>query len=323
MLFFKHFPKQINISLVMIMVLSGCSFSEDETHALLREARTFESMGQFKEAEEAFKKISILKDKEPTPLKLAVLMNMANFYLRTAEFKKAINISDDALKLCDKVYGPNDPLKTSILFEQASAYEGLKNNKKAVSIYHALLDFADPRPDAMPMRNLLPLAKLGDIAVKQNDLDAGSAYYERALRLTVLPIRTWRSLNYRLAICSAALGHNLLAESYFKNSLPAGPRDPGPVELFDLYIKLLRQQYRYGSAILVLEQKENWEIRRKEYRNWLASRVSTISRFNLLDKYTEKDFFDFTSIPISCKKQRVNVNIRQKNPRQKNRNAFN
>jgi tetratricopeptide (TPR) repeat protein len=310
--FLKYFSQRIHISLVVIIVLSGCSISEDRTHALLRNARVFESIGKLKEAEGAFKEISILKDKKPTPLKLAVLMDMTNFYLRTAEFEKALNVSDEALRVCDEVYGPSDPLMTSILFEQASACEGLKNYQKAISMFHSLLNFADCRPNAAAIRNLLPLAKLGDIAIKQNNLDEGIAYYQTALTLPTLPLRPWKSLNYRLAISYAALGNNSAAESHFKASLPDEPRAPGPVELFDLYMKLLRQQYRYGSAILVLEQKENWEIRHKEYQNWLASRVSTISRFNLLDKYTEKDFFDFTSIPISCKKQRVNVNIRQK-----------
>ncbi len=273
--------------------MQGCTVSEDSTHTLLREARDLECLGDFKQAEETLKNIPVLDDKESSPLQLAALMNMGTFYLRIKDYSKAIIICDKALRACNEVYGPNDELKASILFMQASAYEGLKDYDKAKSIYNSLLLLAQQHPQAKEIRSLLPLVRLGDIEFRKNNYQQALKLYYKASMITLLPYPLYRILNYRLAVCSVALGRTSGSESYFKNSLPLEHRAAGPAELFDQYAQLLKKNYKYGSAARVLNQKADWEYRRQKYLGWLSTRVAAPLRFNLLDKCTEKDFLDY------------------------------
>ena len=220
-------------------------------------------------------------------------MHMAEFYLRRKYYSQTIVICNRAIKACAEVYGANKALEASILFMLACAYEGLKEYDKATLIYNSLLVFAEKQPGAEKMRSLLPLLKLGDIAVKQNNLSQALRLYKKAYTGNWLPYPIYRVLSYRLAICSMALRHNVEAESFFKSSLPTGPQEAGPAQLFDMSAQLLKNDYKYGGAELVLNQKAEWTLRHQEYLEWLAQRVSANSRFNLLNKITERDFFDF------------------------------
>lgn len=306
MLFSKYFSIQLKISLIAIMSMQGCSMSEDSTHLLLREARNLESLGDFKKAEGTFKKIPVLDDKKSSPLQLAILMNMARFYLRINDYSKVIIICDKASRACDEVYGPNDELKASILFIQACAYEGLKDYDKAKSIYKSLLLFAQQHQRAKEMRSLLPLIKLGDIEFRKNNFQQALKLYYKASVITLLPNPLYRILNYRLAVCSIALGRISGAEFYFGNSLPLEYRAAGPPELFDQFAQLLKRNYKYGGAGRLFNQKADWESQRKEYLDWLYPRVKVPLRFNLLDKCTEKDFLNYME---NANKSRVFDNL--------------
>ncbi len=275
------------------MTLQACSLSEDATHTLLRKACELEFSGDVKKAEETFRQIPVLADKKFTPLQLAVLTNMARFYLRTKNYPKAIITCDKALKICDEVYSANDQLKASILFTQASAYEGLTDYNKAKSIYNSLVIFAQQNNATKEMRSLLPLLKLGDLEFKQNNFEQAFRLYHRASLSTLLPYPIYRIINYRMAFCSLALGHYSLAETEFKNSLPTNHREPGPAELFDVYAELLKKNQKYGSAGMVLNQKADWQMKRQAYLNWLRPRTVESFPFDLMDKCTEKDFLDY------------------------------
>jgi tetratricopeptide (TPR) repeat protein len=293
MLFSKHFSVPVLTLITTIISLAGCAVSEDSTHNLLREARNLEFSGEFKKAEEAFKKIPVLNNRESSPLQLAALIDMAAFYLRTKDYAKAIITCDKALRVCDDVYGPNDGLRASILFIQASAYEDLKDYDKATSIYNSLILFAQRSPQTKEMRSMLPLVRLGDIQFKKNNFQRALKLYYKASVITLLPDPLYRIINYRLGVCSVALGRTSGSESYFKNSLPVHYWEAGPAELFDTYARLLKKNYKYGGAGLVLAQRADWVIKRKEYLDWLYARAAVPSQFNLLDKSTEKDFLDY------------------------------
>jgi len=290
--FIKHFSVQLTILTLAIIGLQGCSMAEDSTHNLLREARDLESLGNFKAAEDTFKKIPILNDKKSSLLKLAVLMDMSKFYLRVEDYTKAIIVCEQALKVCDEVYGPTDQLRTSILFTNACAYEGLKDDDKAKSIYTSLFLSAQQLHQAKEMRSLLPLVKLGDIEFRKNNFEQAFKLYYKASTITLLPSPLYRILDYRLAICSIALGRTAGAERYFKDSLPPDFRSSAPPELFDRYGQLLRKNYRFGSMGLLVKQKADWESQRKEYLDWLYQHAKAPLRFNQLDKCTNKDFSD-------------------------------
>lgn len=298
------FPKQFStllIFIVAIISLQDCTVSEDSTHTLLREARDLEYSGSFKKAEETFKSIPILNNKEASPLRLAILMDMGTFYLRIKEYAKAIIICDKALKVCDDVYDPNDALKISILFMQASAYEELSDYDKAKSIYNSLLLSAEHDPQAKEMRILLPLVRLGDMEFKKNNYQQALKLYYKASTMTLLPDPFYRILNYRMGVCSVALGRTAGSEGYFKSSLPVDYWEAGLTELFDAYGQLLKRNYKYNSATRLLSQKAVWQYRRQKYLDWLSARVAAPLRFNLLDKCTEKDFLDFTDAAKTSK----------------------
>ncbi len=65
MLFSKHRSIQIHILSLLIVALAGCSFSEDSTHVLLREARTFEVMAILKKRKTLLKKLLFQMCKNP------------------------------------------------------------------------------------------------------------------------------------------------------------------------------------------------------------------------------------------------------------------
>ncbi len=229
-------------------------------------------------------------------LKLAVLLDMAGFYLRTKNYAETISICDRAIKVCEDVYGSHDRLRDTILFMLASSYEGLKDYDRSISIYNSLLRSDEQNTPVNKMRNILPLIKLGDIAFKQNNEKKALKLYHEAYALPSFPDPLYRIINYRMAIACVALGRTSEAESYFKKSLPQGSYAAGPPQLFNAYISLLKKNDKYGSAGLVFRQKEDWQVRHKEYLNWLSLRVPDSADFDASNKHTEKDFLDFLNL---------------------------
>lgn len=284
----------ITIGIAFIISLHGCSLTENAIDRQLQEANEYEFAGKLSKAEEIYKSMPVLQETKASPMQLVALTNMGKFYLRIKNYKETISICKKAIRVDTLIYGDYDGLKSPLLFMLGLAHEGLKEYEQATIIYRNLLSNKGLSSVANDMKFLLPLIRLGDIEFKQKKYLSALKYYLKAYSISPLPIEIYRNLSYRIAFCSANLKYYHLAEKHFKNSLPSRASQVGPSDLFTRYIALLKQCEKYGTASLACEDKIKWDLRNKEYRNWLFPRVSNNSRFNLVDKYAMEDYFDFT-----------------------------
>jgi tetratricopeptide (TPR) repeat protein len=291
--FFKDVHLTSSLLAIVIILLQSCSLAEDSTDRLLRKARDLECLGRLKEAEGVYEQLSCFTFKDEDPMQLVFLMNQARFYLRIKNYSKTILICQKATKACQSSYGANDTLNASILFVLASAYAGLKEYDKASLNYKAIMAFIPKSRCSSNVVELLPLIKLGDIEFSQNNLQQALKLYKEAYAAggATSTDMISRLLNYRMALCSMALGQNREAELYFKNSLPILSTNAAPKDIIDKYALFLAKCGKPDSASLATKESNIWRAKNKEYVDWQYARCTPSSRCIWMDKYTEQDYY--------------------------------
>ncbi len=303
----KHTYFNLYLPVLVIILLQSCSLTEDPGDSLLRKARYLQTEGHFKQAEEVYDKLSMLSFKEKDPLQLSILLNQARFYLKTKKFNKTIATCDKATQICQAIYGANDSLNRSILFILASAYAGLGEYDKALLNYKSIQKSASKSLCSKDVVELLPLIKSGDLEFKRNNLPAAFQYYLKALSIGA-PDSTEmiaRLINYRLALCSMALGNKCSAEIFFRNSLPHAFDHAAPRDIIDKYAQFVKQCGKQGSIAPALEESKLWQAKHKEYVDWQYARCNPSSRCVLMDKYTEQDYYLIDGIKDSLAKDNL------------------
>lgn len=279
----------------ILTTLPACSIQEDPLHLQSRKAEILNHEGNFRKAQKIYEKISgsPIKGNE---LKLAVYLNISEFYLQNEKYAEVIDICNTALSVLDDirdVFDPNNEFKSSFLFLEANAYEELGEYSKAEEIYKSMIADAEKVYNGTAMRKMLPLIKLGDIAIAKNDFKTAIEFYREAFYSTLLPNPLYRILNYRIAVCCVALGRTSEAENYFKNSLPLQNRAPGPAQLFDSYQGILKTNKKYGGLWLLKTQRTEWQKGHQHFLEWLSPRTANPAELDVLNDYTEKDFSKF------------------------------
>lgn len=205
--------------IIFAILLQGCSTRDDQTNVLLQQADNLEAQEQFAQASEIYEKAYSL-NKDASPMQLYILLNDARICLQAKNYNKAIENCQKGLDICQSVYGSKDMLSASFLFVLASAYDGLKENDKAVNTYKTIMTMT---PLSRCRRNvvvMMPLIKMGDIEFKRNNLQKALYCYQSADEVSASTDTIQRLISYRQALCSAALFHNKEAEFYFKKALP-------------------------------------------------------------------------------------------------------
>jgi len=280
---------QYGYFILLVLLMQGCSITEDPRDKLLRTAIDLEYEKKFAEAEKVYKKVETVNT-GPDLMQLSILLNEARFYLRTKNYAQAIAISKKGLQICPMVCGTTDMLNCSFLFVLASAYDNLEDYDNAIATYKQIIAFGPYSPCSKDLVTLLPVIKLGDIEFKEGHQQNALMYYKEAYELGKLSDAMMRVISYRLALCNISLKRYSAADSQFNIALPHKAHDSAPKDIYIQYAKFLAMYGKMASAGRALSQSPVWYAKHKEYVDWYNLRTNPGSRCRLIDIYTVSDY---------------------------------
>ncbi len=293
MTFLKTAYFRITYLVAITAALTSCCITEPKIDSLLRQAESAKNINEFTKAENILLEIPTLSDqsKKFQFLQLAALMQLATCYLADSKYAEAIAVCNKALLLCEQLYGPNDNLKTSILFTLASAQEGMQQYDQAISTYNSIIALVKKLPGNNEAKEFLPLIRCGDIEYRKQHWTTAIKFYELANHIQPLSSPTDHLMNLRLALTYMALGQNDKADKCFRNcTLASYPMEASFGHIMHWYAKFLRKVKRNDEANTIENLAEKWDRQHRAFKKWLAEReVSPNSRFHLTGKYVAAD----------------------------------